>query len=67
MLKVRRLLGMTFVTGTDHEMRCMEAISGTALRPGDKIVKLPWKHHVHRNPKYPMLIKFMEDKEDGKG
>jgi hypothetical protein len=67
MIKVRRLLGMVIVTGSNHELERMTALTGTALRPGDKICKLPWKHHVHRNPKYPMLIKFMEDKEDGKG
>ena len=60
MIKIRRMFGMIFVTGTPYELRRLEALSGTELREGDKLVTLPAKHHIHRNPR-PPLLKRMED------
>jgi hypothetical protein len=62
MIKVRRMFGLTIATGTPHELRRLEALSGTELSDGDKLCKLPAKHHVHRNPRPPML-KMMEEGE----
>jgi hypothetical protein len=66
MIKIRRILGMTIVQGSPLEMNRIHALNGTELKPGDKIVKLPYKHHVHRNPRYPEIIKYLEEKEGGK-
>lgn len=62
MIKIRRILGLTIITGTAHELRAATAMSGSELSEGDKLTVLPYKHHIHRNPR-PPLLKIMEDKE----
>ena len=62
MIKIRRLFGFTVITGTCQELNAMHALNGTELKPGDKLVMLPAKHHIHRNPR-PALLKRMEDGE----
>ena len=63
MIKINRIFGLTIITGTDHELTSVRALSGTELKDGDKLVKLPYKHHVHRNPGYPAIIAWIERKE----
>jgi len=31
--------------------------------PGEKLVKLPREHHVHRNPRRKPIFRYIEDKE----
>ena len=60
-IKVRRILGVTVVTGTPHEIDRVSALSGVELKPGDKVTLLPELHHVHRNPRRKALLKYLED------
>ena len=64
MIKIRRILGLTIVQGSQLELNRIWALSGTELKPGDKLVNLPAKHHIQRNPR-PPLLKIMEDGKDG--
>lgn len=62
MIKIRRILGFTVITGTCQELNAVWALNGTTLSAGDKLTLLPAKHHVHRNPR-PKMLKIMEDGE----
>lgn len=64
MIKIRRGFGFAIATGSHEEITRLTALSGTELNPGDKLVKLPVKHHIHRNPR-PPIIRHIEDKEAG--
>lgn len=61
MIKIRRLFGLTIITGTPYEMEQVQAISGAELKDGDGIGKIPAFHHVHRNPIRKPIIKHIED------
>ena len=64
-IKVRRILGVTVVTGTPHEIDRVFALSGVELSPGDKVTLLPYRYHIHRNPGYPGIIKYLDDQDGG--
>jgi len=61
-IKVRRIFGLTVITGTPHEIERVTALSGVELTPGDKVTLLPPLHHVHRNPRRKALLRYLEDK-----
>ena len=65
MIKVRRIFGLTVVTGTPHEIDRVSALSGVSLLPGDKVMLLPYRYHIHRNPGYPGILKYLEDQGGG--
>ena len=60
-IKVRRILGVTVVTGTPHEIDRVFALSGVELSAGDKVTLLPPRHHIHRNPRKKALLRYLED------
>ena len=66
MITIKRTKYYAIVQGTEEEMRRLDGLAGAEVNPGDKLTVLPYKHHVHRNPGYPALIKIIEDKEAGK-
>ncbi len=61
MIKIRRIFGFMVVTGTPHEITRVQALSGVELSPGDKVTLLPYRYHIHRNPGYPGILKYLED------
>lgn len=61
MIKIRRIFGLTVVTGTPYEMRRVDALSGIEPHEGDRVTLLPPQHHIHRNPRRKALIKYIED------
>lgn len=63
MIKVRRQKNYTIVEGTPDELARLDALSGIELEQGDKFVRLPLYHHVHRNPRRKPLIKYIEEKD----
>ena len=65
MIKIRRIFGLTVITGTPYEMRRVDAMSGIELHEGDRVTLLPPQHHVHRNPRRKALIKYIEDQGGG--
>ena len=64
MIKIRRGFGFAIALGTHEEITRLIALSGTELKPGDKLTVLPAKHHVHRNPRRKPLLRYLEDKGD---
>lgn len=60
MITIKRTKYYAIVQGTEDEMRRLDGLAGATLRPGDRIAVLPYKHHVHRNPR-PALLKRMEE------
>ena len=66
MIKIRRIFGMTVVTGSDYELERLGALSGTKLAAGDAVCKLPAFYHVHRNPIRKALIKHIVDQDEGR-
>lgn len=65
MIKIRRILGLTVVTGTPYEIERVSALSGVELSPGDKVTLLPYRYHIHRNPGYPGIIKHLDGQDGG--
>lgn len=51
MINIRRIFGLMVVTGTPYEVTRVSMLSFVTLLPGDKVVKLPLKHHIQRNPR----------------
>lgn len=64
MIQIRRIFGRVFVSGTALELSHLQGLSGVELSDGDKLVKLPAHHHVHRNPRRKALLKYIEDKDE---
>lgn len=63
MIKTRRVLGIVIVTG-------IASTDEIIVKPqGSKLVVLPPWHHIHRNPRRPIIawIERMEYKEANRG
>ena len=65
MIKVHRIFGHAVITGTPHEIDRVTALSGVELSPGDKVTLLPYRYHIHRNPGYPGILKYLNDQDGG--
>jgi len=66
MIKLRRFLGLTVISGTRYEMDRLKALSGASLNDGDAVAVVPAFSHVHRNPRRKALIRYIEDREGEK-
>ena len=64
-IKTRQIFGLTVVTGTPYEIERVRALSGVELSPGDKVTLLPYRYHIHRNPGYPGILKYLEEQDGG--
>ena len=62
MINIRSILGFTVITGTPYEITRVSALSGVTLLPGDKVTLLPYRYHIHRNPGYPGILKYLEER-----